>query len=831
MKISTFIFFFLLSLPALAQNAPQPIEPTLIQISPMQSSNSPIVSDGKLNRFYMNVYKANKADTAGFVRDNSGTYEWNTANPWSISQGFTGHPGWQQAQSLSTLEGTEMFPRFEIATTTPVTALSSLGYLLTANGQRYRIFVGGGGGVGGVPTPEKWGSSVVGNSIDEFKPSKRVIKDGKELIYLWAPTQILGSLSAGKLFSDGAEREFGYTYSLAAWHENTGVDTELRSKVTGGDQTAQLKKGELIKLPNSAATLWDVGSIADGRRVFPPGRYSVSLNVEAEPKKATEPYGGSGGTDSATVFVLGGNLGVVTVAGTQLPETEEETPGAFVALNNDNDDYTFDTAGDALVDSGKSDATPGENDMVAVQIDAIQPLEMGGKYTLDFGAGIKIWRNATKTDPSPDVPGDDETQGNQAEVISSQTEFDATKSVTLYIEGIAKGSATLNLDWKNTPLEGETAIEAKAMDTVKITVYEVTGPTNVPGFARYTYKADGTGLTTPGTWTAQSGSVQIPNTVPGAAPNTFTTVTSSSGNTSQILWSGGPVIGFAVYKPNDNFECRRDVNVVQIDLDVDGSSVEIRNPPVQNDNRIFSVGNGFAMSATLTVKRAEGPSRNGKERGLRYIQLGFIQVLRVAKWHGDYQFGGANAQERYATVNGEAFEGKEGLDGNTAGIWPWYDSPSFNSGNGYMAYSQLQDLNVGDQRDLNIPFRARDTPYLPGVDAFSLSLNGQFADARRFDMRLEFQLFFAVNTHEEINDSEAIYTQRASVNWHFDGSGPVSAKIWQSDGGNGSSNDRFTSVTNGVVVPYTAKGNPQENSFFNVFVQPIESFKWRSQID
>ncbi len=354
----------------------------------------------------------------------------------------------------------------------------------------------------------------------------------------------------------------------------------------------------------------------------------MDLNVVADPKS-----GGVSGNDTAHIYVLSGKLGIIGSDDnkTELSETDKVKMGGYVPLNNDNDDYRF-NGNTPVVDSDETDATPGENDMIGLTLHAIVPKEVGGTYRLRWDSGIKLWRTKDKSplNTTPPTPA----------LVDANTEFDATVDTSLYVEGVTDSTtardAHVHLDWLSPPqkdAQGNVLLGpdgkpvrtlAEDLDVAPFTVYKVNGPTNVPGYARYSYMATVPGLTTPGTWAAEGGSVS-----------------STTGNTAQILWgAGGGDVSFADFSPNVRFMCKRDVNVVQVELDLVASQAQNLGN-VSQENIGYATGTyiasnikGAAMSAKVTVKEIKGVLVNGVYRGEKYIRLGFIQNIDVEKNRG-----------------------------------------------------------------------------------------------------------------------------------------------------------------------------------------------------
>lgn len=147
--------------------------------------------------------------------------------------------------------------------------------------------------------------------------------------------------------------------------------------------------------------------------------------------------------DQVNVTVFGGDLSIENDQGIELSQIEEDNPGGFVLLNDDDDDLNF------VADMDQVEAVLGEDDLLKLNLRSIQPNAMGGQYALKFGSdAVKIWRNVDRTDL----------------VTSEGFIFDASSDHVVYVEGLIEDSAIIELLWSNS---GTSPI---AMDRVKVTV-------------------------------------------------------------------------------------------------------------------------------------------------------------------------------------------------------------------------------------------------------------------------------------------------------------------------------------------------------------------------
>ncbi len=499
----------------------------------------------------------------------------------------------------------------------------------------------------------------------------------------------------------------------------------------------------------------------------------------------------------------------------ELDSKEKLSPGGFVPLNDDNDDYQF-ANGSQVLDLDKTTETKGENDLVPLvfhQVDKDDTFTLTVINNFDSGGGrIKLWRTPTKTD----VVTADPANPTKSALVTSTTKFDntdvdANNTITVYIEGVrASGGArnpdraprpgrdiTIQLNWSSSKGGGQ---PKSNVDRVNLTVYQITGPTNVPGYAIYTYTAVVPGAKTQGTWTTpEKGEIK-----------------STNGNECQILWSGGPDIGFAIFKPNDHFECKRDVNIVQVELDLGRSKITV-NPnssqdgfamdPKTGDTTQTKVPHitsivaatkgkaGLAMQAEIMIAHVTGKSRDGSPpRGVRYVIGGFFQNGEVKQWNAEYGSPAVVVMHNTIEKPGEWF-----LDAQRGGdtTLPWFSFPNAPTAPADSDNFLPRSISTGDTPELDAAdLRQVDNNGEPYVEFDHLAVN---------NIRVNFRLYLAVETLDSINKADKIYTQRAVAEWHFDGTGTTSdGGTWQPlDGHTNGVDKQFKLVTDGSRVPVT----------------------------
>jgi len=373
-------------------------------------------------------------------------------------------------------------------------------------------------------------------------------------------------------------------------------------------------------------------------------------------------------------------------------------------------------------------------------------------------------------------------------VKSNSTEFVPTVvDKRVYVEGVTKGSRAAGEEVKLVWVNGTNTSD---LDTVKLTVYEVKGVMNVPGLSIYTYTADvpGGGV---GSWVALDGAL---TTVPNQ-------------NTASILWDAGPIVGRAIFSPVPGlgFAGEWRVNVVQVQLDALGPTNKVTYPNQPAQNLYPAAGTKFrtqimsspapnlaAMVATLRVSRIEGPTVDGQMRGVRFMEMGFIQNGQWTQAHADFNLVRPRKRIRFTFEGSDKFY----VDKHKESTKPWQ-------------YSNRPDVSYfrasSDSALTNKDFTTNDRPAMQATDKMKVTINGVNDSPAVFALIDNFELSFAVATTEEPSNPAKTYTQRAVAEWHFDGSGtltpvtPLGGGIWtRTPGARNDGASAFTEVTSGL---------------------------------
>ncbi|WP_309396855.1 InlB B-repeat-containing protein [Cerasicoccus maritimus] len=404
------------------------------------------------------------------------------------------------------------------------------------------------------------------------------------------------------------------------------------------------------------------------------------------------------------------------VATDELADYYEETEGAFLPVNNDDDDYDpsntpdKDQTGAIARESGV-----GDTDLLQVKLQAVGIA--GGKYKLDIPSIVKVWKK------------DDRTE----EVVAS-TEFDATVETRLYVEGISKGSDEIKAIWVKD------SFSLSEADKIRVTVFEWDGPLNVPGYSIHQYTASG----------ALTGSKWL-------TPIDGTIQAGDDSSDVRILWGEGAAVGKAVYEVNQNYLWDLEVNIVKVEIAkkfIIASGVP-KELGVNGSRLYFAAGNiasgqrGLMWDAEITLT---GPLSH---RGVRRIQVGFVQNVNVTQTRGVYI---TEAKRLVMSMEGLTY-----LDGDPSGTVPWYADGSTNA-----FLSPTESLRIKT-------IFGEDTPiqFVPIVFDQGNVVDATDDVVDSLAIVLDFDLHVAARTIDTQNKADEIYTSRARLDWSVNITGNV----------------------------------------------------------
>ncbi|MBL9185080.1 MAG: hypothetical protein JNN17_23235 [Verrucomicrobiaceae bacterium] len=476
------------------------------------------------------------------------------------------------------------------------------------------------------------------------------------------------------------------------------------------------------------------------------------------------------------------DLDAITIRGTtmgnQLDETREETIGAFLPLNDDDDDY--DSANEAdWKQAGSTARYPGSWSggvwWGGTDTDLLPIILRGGgasmppssTYVLAIPAHVKVWAN-------PDRTGLIGAGGSTAAV-----NVPSGGDTRLFVEGITQASdfLTLGLSYAGT---------TTPVDRIKITVFEWGGPLNVPGYSRHRYTAFGA---PPGSkWIDPTGG-RIMSRPTGDV------------NDVEILWDSGPVVGLCNYYINQDYMWSREVNVVEFKIDFAGASNQIVCRPLltrqhpSSPNRIVSSLipiTPAAMEGKLVVSSVTGPDIAGQTRVADRFRCGWIQSGRFTQARATYSDGRIPDIIKVCSVQSGAWH--VDVAGATAAqvSSPWYNQSNAGGLNSFSVIPRGGWSSSGATQ-----FTTEDSP--------SGEVPSLIVDLTKYVVTnawiYDFELDFAVQT----SDAPYKYTVLARAQWRWDGSGRFNtAASWTPTGlGTTSRTQKFQPVVSGDQPKFT----------------------------
>ncbi|MCH7225798.1 hypothetical protein [Haloferula sp. A504] len=311
--------------------------------------------------------------------------------------------------------------------------------------------------------------------------------------------------------------------------------------------------------------------------------------------------------------------------------------GIAVLLNSDDDDYSGTPDKDDVGLDGDWRPITGPNGEVA-ETDLL-PIRIDGEFGLNFSAisaafdipdNIRLWRSSNRTGR---VVGLGE-EGTPADGIN------LSEVVTIYVEGVQVGESKLNIVFEIQDATGG-IIEAEA--EVKVSIFDIEGPTSVVASTNYEYSASGV-QNIGGRWD------KVYHGVFGEPEN--------PSSVSNVFWDSDPLgmgmNGCVAYSPIEGLSWGREVDIVSIDLPAtqgDGEN-ELRpknvlasegvlgnmwdtdtlgSQPSGNEPAVMTSANTWpALRAWIEVKQLQGPVRAGiSNRGVDRVRFGFVQR---SKW-------------------------------------------------------------------------------------------------------------------------------------------------------------------------------------------------------
>ncbi len=512
---------------------------------------------------------------------------------------------------------------------------------------------------------------------------------------------------------------------------------------------------------------------------------------------------------------VAGDLVIIDQNGNELSEQEENQDGGVVLLNNDNDNYNFigdqATSTYQLQDKDENGPVAGEDDLMQIHIKPDANNVVGSKFVLEFFGNIRIWSAANKGQ----------------EIISGQTEFDATVTTVAWVEGVSTSSTVGDTKIK---LMGKWQTSYNPIDEAAVSVVGFTGPSAVPEYSKLSYSFTAPVDFSIRQWAAQNGTV-LPSPLVGPIGRT---------ETRTVFWGVGARVGGITVDIQSTAGRKWTMGIGRIDIvhfdwvSTDGIN---RNRITYNNadydyviNQTAEAGIAYsskrsaknpgpleipAVIASVKLYDMRGPDDGkGGTRGERYMEIGIIQTIEVVNDHADFNFEGpirpgAQPVRRTSSLDPLIATQTLYLDGiadraHTVATTtsPWYDSRQSDITTSSPYFKPTSDGATGGKS-----FILDDSPHGRPTDQLYLTSEGENGvsaiDGLDFiSIAWKFNMYVAARTVQTLdNDAASVYTQYATADWTFDASGGIKDNVWKSTTGVvNSGKDSFIFAQSGLQV-------------------------------
>ena len=452
--------------------------------------------------------------------------------------------------------------------------------------------------------------------------------------------------------------------------------------------------------------------------------------------------------------------------------------GAYVLLNSDDYNYTGIPDMDDVDENGALIAIEGPNgelaetDLLPLVLSSVPGFDEDAKITLDIPTEIRIWLQPNRSER---VVGVNDPNHNDP------TELHASEDTILYVEGVNIGEADLKFIIKIGQMTSEPG------GRLKVTVFDINGPTSVPALGTYEYRVQGSD----GEW---------------LDPHNGNIYFSGDGDKSkrEIQWGhtySQGMTGAVIYSPIKGLEWGREIDIVQMilasDPNVGEHEVRARNPDVgweevgiewDNPGQVPPSGDQSAaitssslspsiFRAWVQVSSLRGPSRGGiQHRGVDRLQFGFVQRAKWDVKRAIYP----NGTIRASTLEGMGWH----LDRFLEERIPWIEDEGYDLANSNLAnrrtFFQSSDNDPLFSGDLvfHYEFRRGDTlansgPRMGMMFTDSFAIDGEKPTS--FQLEGHFDLSVAVKTDsgDQIADSRYFILANQTQPWRYTAFGRV----------------------------------------------------------
>lgn len=416
----------------------------------------------------------------------------------------------------------------------------------------------------------------------------------------------------------------------------------------------------------------------------------------------------------------------------------------------------------------------GEDDLLQIVVPKV-PASLGGQIqfkgsSLDFN----LYHNRDRTQPIG---------------FNENLPLPVAEDLIVWVEGLKKGNRR-PLQLYHVPAEGDPNRTAIA----RLTMFEWTGPLNVPQYGEYWYEASG--QPAPGN---QPG--ELPEDAGWTGATGGTVPVDSGKKRAGFRWGAGPTAAKAIFTINQDYIWDlTNINVVGVSVTVpqEANGVFEANEafvakngsgwdqPVPRWFRVFSYdrrrltptlpngdpnplydpshedGRALWWRAKVTLT---GP--NGG-RGVDQMQAGFIQNLKPETFRARFDNGNDPDVTRTSSLQGTTY-----FDGITGASRPWYEyvSNAIFNGNGEDPEGNPDGGVIAVANGKAKVIGSADTPFMAVPYTYQQNVEANYIE--RLEMLWRFSTWVSVRTLDERNDAHAHYANQALASWSWDASGDV----------------------------------------------------------
>ena len=435
---------------------------------------------------------------------------------------------------------------------------------------------------------------------------------------------------------------------------------------------------------------------------------------------------------------------------------------AYVPVDNE-DQYYVENGHTLVPNTDQSSVT---NDWALLPVKVHLPKGIDGTFELKFPDSIRVF-----TGPNVDPENKVISEGTSIDRL-----VDGNGDTTVYVEGVERDG--------NVQIQLEKLGLAQALDTLKVNVFEISGPENVPNYSTYDYKAVGISpVESPPTGNRWS-----------VGDTDGSIATEEDVDAAQIHWGRGARVGQAMFAASSDYAWTFFVNIVEVSFYnpgggfvYGGSGATLPEIPQGTAALMKRFTSSLIFPNTAGIEYTTKVALKGfEQRGVDQMRVGFIQTVNEAIQQAAYSNDHLLTNVSLSDLRLPLLDYPRGTPG------PWYrtadDATFFNP------TADVSTKVIG----------ADDTPrvFVPMFYEQGKSLGGTGDGSLQFvNIHMEFRTDISVATADLAGTG--VYTALGFMTWTWDSSGAVSSDGFQFDPNTGdgvASTDKWFRAPNGGVA-------------------------------